>query len=254
MGLFKSWDEIANEGVLFFDVESAPAFSSFAQMPEPLQQQWLRLAARLQPQQEAVDDAVAEALYQEKAGIFAEFARVVCISFGMLIQRNGDFIFRIKSCLGNNEIQILQEFARVLDNDRIRYLCAHNGREFDVPFLGRRYLINNLPVPKKIDLRLKRPWDEEARRIIDTMELWSFGDRKSFTRLELLCAVFNIPSPKLIMSGAQVGDTFWHEQNLDKIAAYCESDVLATARLYMRYARLPLITDAQVECSDPIRV
>lgn len=251
MALFQSLDDICTK-VLFFDIETAPAFPSFDAMPPALQDQWRRQTDKINRYEDS--GMSPEELYPLKAGIYAEFARVVCVSFGLLGKKEGQYFFRLKSCCGEDESRLLQEFAKIIDNQSIKYLCAHNGREFDVPFLARRYLIQSLPVPEMIDLRMKKPWDDEAKRIIDTMELWSFGDRKNFTRLELLCAVFDIPSPKSDIDGSKVGEVFWKDQDFERIARYCENDVLATARLYLKYMRLPSITDEQVEYADRIMV
>ncbi|NIK74023.1 hypothetical protein FHS56_001536 [Thermonema lapsum] len=251
MALFHSLDDLCSK-VLFFDIETAPAFPSFDAMPPALQDQWCHQAEKINRYEDT--GMSAEELYPLKAGIYAEFARVVCVSFGLFGKKEGHYFFRLKSYCGEDEARLLQEFARILDNKSIRYLCAHNGREFDVPFLARRYLIQGLPVPAMIDLRMKRPWDEAARYVIDTMELWSFGDKKSFTRLELLCAVFDIPSPKSDIDGSKVGEVFWKEKDLERIARYCENDVLATARLYLKYMRLPSISSEQVEYADRLMV
>ncbi|MGZ4042383.1 MAG: ribonuclease H-like domain-containing protein, partial [Bacteroidia bacterium] len=168
----------------------------------------------------------------EKAGIYAEFAKVVCIGVGFY---NGNK-FRIKALTSDNEVDILKELSALLGqhfNTAAHLLCAHNGKEFDFPFLCRRYLINNLPLPKALQIQGMRPWEVKH---IDTMDLWKFGDVKNYSSLNLLAHVLGIPSPKDDMDGSQVSKTFYEEKNLDKIATYCKKDVITLARVYNRFA------------------
>ena len=182
-------------------------------------------------------------VYKDRAAIFAEFGQVVCISCGFLRFEGQGPVFRAKSWFGSDESANLQGFAKML-NDYLEVkprvaLCAHNGKEFDSPYLGRRYLINRLPVPEPLRVQGKKPWETA---FIDTMELWKFGDYKSFTSLDLLTAILDVPTPKDDMDGSQVGSVFWEEGDHARIAHYCEKDVLATAQVLLRFAGEPLAT------------
>ena len=174
-------------------------------------------------------------LYQSRAAIFAEFGKVVCISCGFIRYQDDKPHFKLKSFSGNDEQRLLADFAAMLNpftQKSERTLCAHNGKEFDFPYLGRRYLINGLPLPAILgEMQSKKPWEV---RLLDTMQLWKFGDYKSFTSLDLLCAVFGVPSPKDDIDGSQVGRVFWVEQDYARIARYCERDVVATAQVLLR--------------------
>lgn len=198
---------------------------------------WDKKAAYLKKEEE---DSPASLF--PRAGIYAEFGKVVCISFGMLIDGN----FRIKSFFGDDEKALLTDFANLLESkfsSKEFLLCAHNGKEFDFPYLSRRMLINGMSLPEILDLAGKKPWEVPH---LDTMELWKFGDFKNYTSLELLTAVFDIPTPKDDIDGSQVGEVYWQEKDLERIVKYCQKDVLSIAQLFLRYQNKPLLTEEQV--------
>ena len=180
------------------------------------------------------EDLTAEEVY-DKAGIYAEFGRVVCISLGFVLQKEGETQIRIKSIANEDEIALLQEFLDLLNSyyDSPDFLfCAHNGKEFDIPFLCRRILINNLKIPYMLNVSGKKPWEIKH---LDTMELWKFGDFKNYTSLDLLTYIFKIPTPKDDMDGSQVAKVFYQDKDLDRIIHYCEKDVVATIQLFRKY-------------------
>jgi predicted PolB exonuclease-like 3'-5' exonuclease len=174
--------------------------------------------------------------YAQKAGIFAEFGKIICISVGFLLQEKGP-VFRIKSFAGHDEKKLLSDFSNLLDkhfgNPKKDYLCGHNIKEFDVPYLCRRLLIHGLDFPNLLDISGKKPWDLEY--LLDTMQLWKFGDFKNYTSLNLLTYLHDIPSPKDDIDGSQVGQVYYEEDGLDRIVAYCEKDVIAVAKLFMKW-------------------
>jgi DNA polymerase elongation subunit (family B) len=183
-----------------------------------------------------------EDLY-ERAGIYAEFGKIVCISTGIL--RNNTLW--IKSFYGDNEVEILTEFIKMLGKAKeknIQYLCAHNGKEFDFPYLIRRMLINGIDVPAILDLSGKKPWDVNH---LDTMELWKFGDYKSYTSLELLAAVFGIPTPKNDINGSDVARVYWQEHDLDRIAVYCQKDVVTIVNIFQKFKGKSPIAEEQIQ-------
>lgn len=223
------------ENVLFLDIETVPAYSAFDQVPENFKKLWEKKAKFLGGQDE---DLTAEDLYQ-RAGIYAEFGKIVCVSCGFI---NGNEI-RLKSFYGDDEKILLEEFAQMLLRHYNRpesLLCAHNGKEFDFPYLARRMLVLGIELPDILDLAGKKPWEVKH---LDTLELWKFGDYKHYTSLELLSALFNIPSPKDDIDGSQVAHVYWEEKDLERIAVYCQKDVLTTIQLFRRYMGLPLIKE-----------
>jgi 3'-5' exonuclease len=237
------------EQILFLDIETASVAPDFASLPENFQQLWQRKADLLK--ERAEEPHTPEHLYQSRAAIYAEFGKVVCISCGFIRYQDDRPHFKLKSFSGPDEAALLTAFATLLDHFTQRperTLCAHNGKEFDFPYLGRRYLINGMPLPKILgEMQSKKPWEV---RLIDTMQLWKFGDYKSFTSLDLLCAVFGVPSPKDDIDGSKVGEVFWVEQNYDRIARYCERDVVATAQVLLRMSGQPLMSQDDIVTAE----
>lgn len=226
------------EDVLFLDIETVPQYPEFNQLPENFKTLWTKKAERLQPKEE---DDTAEALYS-RAGIYAEFGKIICISAGFFSGNQ----FRVKSFYGDDERILLEDFSRMLKrayNTPEKLLCAHNGKEFDFPYISRRLLINGLPLPKILNLQGKKPWEVQH---LDTMELWRFGDYKQFTSLALLTAIFNIPSPKDDIDGSQVHSVYWNDCNLERIVTYCQKDTVAVAQILLRYMGRPLIEEHNI--------
>lgn len=227
--------------IIFIDIETVPVIYNYDELDERGQELWNKKTRFLQEREEKS----AEEIY-ERAGIYSEFAKVACISIGLIVQKGGEQQIRLKSFAHSDEKQLLQEFIDLINSkfNSFEYLlCAHNGKEFDYPFLARRILINGLRLPNILNTAGKKPWEVKH---LDTMELWKFGDYKHYTSLELLTYVFNIPTPKDDIDGSQVAQVFYEEGDLDRIIIYCEKDVIATIQLFLRYQGLPLIDDAFV--------
>jgi len=225
------------EKVLFLDIETVPMCATYDQMPERFRKLWDKKAARLAKN----DEDTPETLFP-RAGIYAEYGKVICISFGMM----SGGTFRIKSFFGDDEKVLLTDFANLLESKFSSsdfLLCAQNGKEFDFPYLSRRMLINGVSLPEILDLAGKKPWEVAH---LDTMELWKFGDFKNYTSLETLAAVFDIPTPKDDIDGSQVGKVYWEDNDLDRIVIYCQKDVLTIAQLFLRYQGKALLTEDQV--------
>lgn len=225
------------ENILFLDIETVPAYSSYDDLPSNLKKLWDKKAEWIKRKDEETPDT----LY-DKAGIYAEFGKIVCISVGFFTRGE----FRLKSYYGEDEKEILESFIEMLNNyysHHNRYLCAHNGKEFDYPWLARRILINGLPIPEILDLAGKKPWEVPH---LDTMELWKFGDFKSYTSLELLAAIFDIPTPKDDIDGSEVGRVYWKDKDLERIVQYCQKDVVTIARLFLKYQGKEPLRDDQV--------
>jgi DNA polymerase elongation subunit (family B) len=233
--------DINIENVLFLDIETAPAFSTYQEQPELFRKLWDRKVEYLKKE----DDETPESVYS-RAGIYAEFGKIICVSAGIFKGKE----FRIKSFYGDDEYQLLRQFCKLLEahyNYEKKMLCAHNGKEFDFPFLARRILIHGLPLPNILDAAGKKPWEVQ---FLDTMELWKFGDYKHYTSLELLCAVFDIPTPKDDISGADIHKVYWQDHDLERIRTYCQKDVLTVAQLFLKYQQQPGIEDEQIIIVD----
>jgi len=228
--------------ILFFDIETVPLTYEFKDLEERAQGLWDRKTRFLQER----DNLSPDELY-EKAGIYAEFGKVVCISMGFVLQKEGETQIRVKSIANKNEKILLQEYIDLLNsyyNSPDFLFCAHNGKEFDIPFLCRRILINGLKLPFILNVAGKKPWEIKH---LDTMELWKFGDFKNYTSLDLLTYIFNIPTPKYDMDGSQVAKVFYEEKNLDRIIHYCEKDVIATIQLFRKYQGDSLIDEEFIQ-------
>ena len=185
--------------------------------------------------------------YGLKAGVMAEFAKVICISVGYLYEKEGQHFFRIKSFYGDDEKAILEDLKLLLDEKFAtpkHYLCAHNGKEFDYPFLCRRMLVNGIQLPKILEISGKKPWEV---RHLDTMEMWKFGDYKHYTSIKLLAALFGIPTPKDDIDGSQVSKVYWQDKDLERIKNYCQKDTLTVAQILLKYMCKPILTEEQIE-------
>ena len=235
------FDKIPLENILFLDIETVPQKKDFNEVDDTLKELWEKKSQFFRKEDESAAD-----VYQ-RAGIYAEFGKIVCISVGILSKKNGELFFRLKSYFSDNEKELLGEFNQMLEKLELRkevFLCAHNGKEFDFPYIARRTLINGLPLPAPLQIAGKKPWEIKH---IDTMELWKFGDYKHYTSLSLLVTIFGIPTPKDDIDGSQVAEVYWQENNLERIVKYCEKDVLAIAQLYLRYNGKNLLKDSNIE-------
>lgn len=223
--------KIPLEKVLFLDIETVPNYSAFQDVPEPEQNLWDK-KTRFQRKEE-----ISAADYYEKAGIMAEFGKIICISIG-IIDKNDTL--KIKSFADDDEKKMLLEFGNIFNSQRLRdvILCAHNGKEFDFPWIARRFLINGMMPPVPFQMFGKKPWEIPH---LDTMELWKFGDYKSFISLELMAHVFGIPTPKDDIDGSMVSSIYYIEKDLQRIVDYCEKDVLTLANIFRRMRQEDLL-------------
>jgi predicted PolB exonuclease-like 3'-5' exonuclease len=227
--------------ILFLDIETVPQYASFDQLPEKEAEFWDKKSSRFREVEESAADVYSN------AGIYAEFGKIVCISVGFIRSLSEDYGLRAKSFYGDDEKRLLEEFSEMLNKSFSKpdvYLCAHNGKEFDFPYIIRRLLINGLPVPDKLNVPGKKPWEVP---FLDTMELWKFGDYKHYTSLDLLTYKFGISTPKDDIDGSMVGKVYWEDQDLARIVHYCEKDVTAVAQLFLRYRGDKLLADENIE-------
>lgn len=227
--------------ILFLDIETVASTDNFASLDERLKTQWSRKASFLK-REEGVTD---EQLFHQRAGIYAEFGKVVCIAVGKLYDtESGELGLKTKAYYGHDEKVLLTEFKSMLDklDANIRF-CAHNGKEFDYPYMSRRMLVNGIALPAPLNLAGRKSWEVNH---LDTMELWKFGDYKHYTSLDLLAAIFNIPSSKNGIDGSQVNSVYYKEKDLEKIKDYCVSDVVVLTQLYLRMKGLPLLAEKNI--------
>jgi len=227
------------ENVLFLDIETVPLYKNFSELEETTQQLWEQ-----KTKYQRKDEFTAEEFY-DRAGIWAEFGKIVCISVGHFVFKGDIRNFRVTTFHGE-EINILNDFKTLLEthyNKPQHLLCAHNGKEFDFPYIARRMIINSIDIPFKLNLFGKKPWEVPH---LDTLELWKFGDYKTYTSLKLMTHVLGIPSPKDDIEGSEVYKVFYKDQDIDRIIRYCEKDTIAVAQIILRLRNEELLVDDEI--------
>lgn len=227
--------------ILFLDIETASLTEKFEELDSRLQEEWIKKERLIQTEKTTESPG---SLYFDRAGIHAEFGQVICVGVGYFQSKKKDkkLIFRSKIFDGQDERELLLALKDLLDKKKW-ILCAHNGKEFDFPYLCRRMLIQGIPLPEPLQISGKKPWEV---RHLDTMELWKFGDYKNYTSLNLLARCFGIPSPKEDIDGSMVGHTYWQLNDLERINKYCKKDVVTTARILLKYMLKPDLTENQI--------
>lgn len=231
------------ENLLLIDIETVSEHATFNELHEDWQSLWKEKVIRSLP-----EDVTAEEFYPHRAGVMAEFSKVICISVGYFKKEDKTIQLRLKSFYGDDEKILLQDFIAALQkmeaNNNKWSFAGHNIKEFDIPFICRRLLINGLNIPPFLDFQNMKPWETN---MIDTFQYWRFGDYKHYTSLKLLAAALKVPSPKDDIDGSMVGDVYWKEKNLQRIVTYCQKDVVTTGNIILRFKNLPLLKDDQVE-------
>lgn len=232
-------EKISLENILFLDIETVPEEENFGLLDEEKKELF-----GLKTQYQRKEDYTPEEFY-DRAGIWAEFGKIACISVGYFTFRGDVRHFRVTSFYGE-EKKILQDFSTLLNthfNQPQHIMCGHNAKEFDFPFIARRMIINQVQIPNKLNLFGKKPWEVPH---LDTLEMWKFGDFKHYTSLKLLTKVLNIPSPKDDISGSEVGHVYYVEKDIDRIIIYCEKDVIAVAQIMLRLRREDLLIEEEI--------
>jgi predicted PolB exonuclease-like 3'-5' exonuclease len=225
--------------LLFLDIETVPEKATFDQLTEVEKELY---AAKTRYQR--TEDQSPAAFY-ERAGIWAEFGKIICISVGFFSLLKKKRNFRIKSFFGT-EKKLLTEFKTLLENHFSKpsqLLCAHNGKEFDFPYIARRMIIHGIDLPAKLNLFNKKPWEVPH---LDTLHLWRFGDYKHYTSLSLMAYVLGIPTPKDDIDGSQVAQVYYQDGNLKRIVNYCEKDVITVAQVVLRLRNEPLLKEEEI--------
>ena len=229
--------------ILFLDIETVPQSPSYIDLTDDWKKLWDTKSTSLVKFHEGQTN---ETLYP-RAGIYAEFGKIVCISCGV-IQGNGEQRkIILKSFYGDNEKKLLVDFIDMLNKwatGEAKFLCAHNGKEFDFPYLCRRMIIHGITIPSLLNISGKKPWEVNH---YDTLELWKFGDYKSFTSLNLLAHVLGVPTPKDDIDGSMVWEVYWKEKNLERIVTYCQKDVVTVAQILLRMNGEQLIKEENIE-------
>ena len=223
--------------ILFLDIETVANVPGYDQLSERLKVQWARKASFFKREQGQTD----EDLFNLRAGIYSEFGKIIAIGVGKFYEPSpGTLGIKTRCLSGHDEKTVLSDFKNLLektDQSNLK-LCAHNGKEFDFPYLCRRMLVNSILIPDVLNHPGKKPWEVPY---LDTMEMWKFGDHKHYTSLDLLAAIFDIPTSKTDMDGSMVNQVYYKEQNLNKISAYCIADVVALAQLYLKLKGMQLV-------------
>jgi DNA polymerase elongation subunit (family B) len=228
--------------VLFLDIETVPQTYQFPDLEETTRKLFEAKTRFMQN-----DEKSFEELYNDRGGIYAEFGKIICISVGFVHETRTGNEIRMKSFYHDDEETLLKQFVNLLENNpKYAILCGHNAKEFDFPYICRRLLINGMKLPNVLDIAGKKPWEISH---LDTLELWKFGDYKAFTSLALLCHVFQIPTPKDDISGADVARVYYEEQDLERIKVYCEKDVVALIQLFLRMRGNSLVDESSIHFS-----
>lgn len=230
--------------VLFLDIETVPQTYQFSDVDEKTKELFESKTRFMQKDDKSYTD-----IYNERAGIYAEFGRIVCISVGFVVESSTGKQMRMKSFYHEDEETLLKQFKGLLEehyNSPYHILCGHNAKEFDFPYICRRMLIHGITLPEALNIAGKKPWEINH---LDTMELWKFGDFKAYTSLALLCHVFKIPTPKDDISGADVARVFYEENDLERIKVYCEKDVVALIQLFLKMRSEALVGDEDIHYS-----
>ncbi|MBP7510520.1 MAG: 3'-5' exonuclease [Bacteroidia bacterium] len=227
--------------ILILDIETVPQFPHLSELPERWKYLWAKKAANIKKNQEDTEEDI-----YPKAGIYPEFGKIICISCGYFSSSGRSYQFRVKSFYGDDEAKLLSEFSQLLErhfSEPGSSLCAHNGKEFDYPYIAKRCLLNGLEIPTLLNIAGKKPWEIN---LLDTMEIWKFGDYRNYTSLELLAAAFNIPTPKDDIDGSMVWSVYWLEKDLERIKTYCQKDVITVAQLMLKFRGEPCLENEQI--------
>ena len=232
-------DKIVLPNILFLDIETVPQNEFFSDLVKETQELYTE-----KTQYQRKDEITPDEFY-ERAGIWAEFGKIICISVGYFTIKNAERQFRTKSIIGD-EKELLEEFNNLINthfSNPAFVFCGHNIKEFDIPYLCRRMLINGIQIPEKLQLFGRKPWEIPH---LDTLELWKFGDYKHYTSLKLLTHVLGIPSPKEDIDGSEVRNVYYNEKDINRIKKYCERDVIAVAQVLLRMRNESVLSESEI--------
>ncbi len=236
-------NNVLTNNVYFFDIETVSGSRDFSCLSDEMKEFWEHKSKNISKH----ENLSTEELYQ-KAGIYAEFGKIICISCGCFKTQEDETNLFLKSYYGDDENALLIEFKTSLEKffssaGQTKFLCGHNIKEFDIPYIARRMLINGITLPSALDISGKKPWETQ---FLDTMEMWKFGDYKSYTSLNLLTHIFGIPSPKDDIDGSMVNDIYYKDHDLERISTYCEKDVVATVQLFQKLRGEQIVSEENI--------
>lgn len=240
---------ISFDKILFLDIETVPAVGDFLTLSDEMQHLWVEKFEQLKKRmpEKYTDECTAQEGFDTSAGIYAEFGKIVCISVGFCYYKDKEVFFRTKSFAGDDEKLILTDFMDLVARFFVtpyHNFCGHNIKEFDIPYICRRALVNGINLPDQLMVSGKKPWELQ---FLDTLDMWKFGDYKNYTSLKTLTAIFGIPTPKDDIDGSEVATVYYKEHNVQRISTYCQKDVLATAQVLLRICGQPLIKATNIE-------
>ncbi len=231
--------------ILFLDIETVPLQPKIDELSENLQKYWCEKAEKLGYNSEETSD---DDFFRQRAGIYAEFGKIICISVGIVYKNNdNEDCLKIKSFANDDETVLLNEFKALVIyfmRTSSHRFCGHNIKEFDIPYIGRRMIINGIQLPPQLQLQNKKPWELP---LLDTMSFWKFGDYKNYTSLKLLAEILGVSTPKDDIDGSMVADVYYNENNLQRIATYCQKDVVATVQVWLKLNGNKLIKEQNIE-------
>jgi 3'-5' exonuclease len=235
--------------LLILDIETVPQYQSLTELPDVWKYLWEDKISKTMP-----ENISAAEWYEQRAGIMAEFGKIICISTGFFYYDTANRLcFRIKSYNQSNEKDLLRAFIDTLESVHAKipafHYCGHNIKEFDIPFISRRLLINHMALPSFMQFSGKKPWETN---MLDTMQLWKFGDYKNYTSLKLLAASLGIETPKDDIDGSRVKHVYYEDKDLERITVYCQKDVIAVAQIILRFLNLPLLPAANIFVADSL--
>jgi 3'-5' exonuclease len=228
--------------LLLLDIETVPQQPSFNLLESDWQSLWIDKISKTVPENFSPEESY------RKAGILAEFGKIICISTAFFYENDNKQIqLRVKSIYGDDEKEILEKFIilcdKVYQHNKHFQFAGHNIKEFDIPYICRRLLINHMALPEYLQLHDKKPWEV---KMFDTLNWWKFGDNKNYVSLHLLASVLNIPTSKTDMDGSKVQDVYYQEKNLLRIVEYCQKDVIVTANIILRFQNIALLKEEDI--------
>lgn len=230
--------------ILFIDIETVAGYQNYELLSDDLKPIWDKKASS--PWMNTEDKSPYD-LYEQKGAIFAEFGKIIVIGIGFIVENeNKELRFRVSTLSGDDEKSLLSNFKDLLEYrfPKNIKLCAHNGKEFDFPYICRRMTIHGIKLPYILELSNKKPWEVNH---LDTMEMWKFGDKKGYTSLDLLTKILDIESSKHSMDGSEVHEYYYNKKDIESIKKYCIDDVIALVQVFLKMNFLDKIKKENIE-------
>ncbi|MGH7232367.1 MAG: 3'-5' exonuclease [Nitrospiraceae bacterium] len=160
----------------------------------------------------------------EKSSFDGTYSRIVCI--GMIVLSDAMEPQGAISWYGANEKELLRQFWAKLAQLRPSLFITHNGLGFDLPFIKKRSIIQQVRPSCEILLAKFR-----TEPVYDTMAVWSNWEIRGWVKLDVLARALTVETKS--GSGKQVGEMWVKGQGKD-IAEYCLQDTYVTYACYCR--------------------